>query len=159
MSHLSSPTLNIHHRPESSATSLLFDADKSGWIEPVSKVKKTNLCIKEPLEEKSPRKWICSGGRGRWQRKPSCRHAAFQKHHQRIHPEYLWPKTHPISSFGKISQVFSANHLDASGSGPTKGFVYWRSERSKRAAQKQNLANYLNRSDQSDIGLVLQLAT
>lgn len=56
MAPLSSHTLNIHHGPESSTTSLLFDADKSSQIEPVSKVKKTNLCIKERLEEKGPRK-------------------------------------------------------------------------------------------------------
>lgn len=56
MAHLGSHTSNIHHGPESAATSLLFDADKSSQIEPVSEVKKTKLCIKEPLEEKSPGK-------------------------------------------------------------------------------------------------------
>lgn len=52
MSHLTSHTLNINHGPESSVASLLFDADKSSWIEPVSKVKKTNLCIKKGAERK-----------------------------------------------------------------------------------------------------------
>lgn len=65
---------------------------------------------------------LFGGGVG-GQRKPSCRHAAFQKHHQRIHSEYLSPKTHPISSFGKKFSGFSANPLDASSSGPTTGFV------------------------------------
>lgn len=83
MARLSSHTLNIHHGPESRTISLLFDADKTSQIEPVSKVKKTKLCIKETLKEKVPRKWFCAGcspvdhtaaGKTR-----ACRHPAFRR--------------------------------------------------------------------------------
>lgn len=83
MAQLSSHTLNIHHGPESRTISLLFDADKTSQIEPVSKVKKTKLCIKETLKEKVPRKWFCAGcspvDRTAAGKTRACRHPAFRR--------------------------------------------------------------------------------
>lgn len=50
----------IRNGLESSIASLLLDADKSGKIEAVRKVTKTDLCIKGLLEDKGKRKWICT---------------------------------------------------------------------------------------------------